>query len=67
MNLDLIFLYQKTTLTLLTLSGNTNYDYETLVHEIGHALGLKHPFEADRNNSSILNEYEDQTIHGYVV
>ena len=24
-----------------------NYDYFTLVHEIGHALGLKHPFEKE--------------------
>ena len=42
-------------------SGLTNYDYESLIHEIGHALGLKHPFEADRTNTTVLNEYEDQT------
>ncbi len=42
-------------------NGLTNYDYEVLLHEIGHALGLKHPFEADSVNTTILNDYEDQT------
>ena len=42
-------------------NGLTNYAYEVLLHEIGHALGLKHPFEGDRGNFSTLNTLEDRT------
>ena len=31
------------------------YDYMTFIHEIGHALGLKHPFSASSANTTILD------------
>ncbi|MCE6980550.1 matrixin family metalloprotease, partial [Pseudomonas frederiksbergensis] len=31
------------------------YDYLTFVHEIGHALGLKHPFSASSTNATVLD------------
>jgi serralysin len=31
------------------------YDFMTFVHEIGHALGLKHPFETSQSNSTLIS------------
>jgi len=45
----------------ITANGFTNYDYEVLLHEIGHALGLKHTFAADEKNEATLNYAEDTT------
>ena len=56
-----IFISKDYAKPLILPSRYTNYDYETLLHEIGHALGLKHPFEGHLNNLSVLNAYEDQT------
>ena len=39
-----IFISKDYAKPLILPSRYTNYDYETLLHEIGHALGLKHPF-----------------------
>ncbi|MBF0125511.1 MAG: hypothetical protein HQL60_09255, partial [Magnetococcales bacterium] len=33
--------------------------YLTLIHEIGHAIGLKHPFEAATDNTTILPTVDD--------
>ena len=43
----------------------TNLDYEVILHEIYHALGLKHPFEADGDNTNVLGSRED--ISSYTV
>ena len=42
-------------------NGLTNYDYEVLIHEIGHSLGLKHPFDKHLSNDVVLDIQEDQT------
>jgi serralysin len=35
--------------------------YQTLLHELGHALGLKHPFESAFGNATVLPATEDST------
>lgn len=35
--------------------------YETLLHELGHALGLKHPFETSGDNTATLSTAQNNT------
>lgn len=44
----------------LTVGGE---GYETLLHEIGHALGLKHPFETILENTQVLPNSKDNTAN----
>lgn len=39
--------------------ARTNFDYELVIHELGHALGFKHPFEEDGAETTVLSETED--------
>ncbi|MBC8996523.1 calcium-binding protein [Pseudomonas sp. N40(2020)] len=39
--------------------GKGSYDYLTFVHEIGHALGLKHPFDTSATNKTLLDSTLD--------
>lgn len=49
------------------------YGYFTFLHEIGHALGLKHPHDTDRNGSGVVansdidtNRYSVMSYRSYV-
>ena len=41
----------------------TNFDYEIMLHEIYHAIGLKHPFHAHEQNSNVLASREDSNTY----
>ncbi len=52
LNIDLFYSF---------LPEEGNYDFLVLMHEIGHALGLKHPFESSGDFPAIAAEYDSYT------
>lgn len=43
-----------------TLNGSkTNFDYELLIHEIGHTIGLRHPFLQNTGDGTLLSPLEE--------
>ena len=43
--------------------GTGTWNYLTLLHEIGHALGLRHPHEADGSNTIIMPSNLDSVLY----
>lgn len=46
----------------------SSFTFRTILHEIGHALGLKHPFEAEPDNPALMADEwntDDWTIMSY--
>ncbi len=41
------------------IGNNYNFDYELLVHELGHAIGLTHPFIENSGDGSLMPSSEE--------
>lgn len=54
---DVWFNRESSSYTLPWTAGT--FEFETAIHEIGHALGLKHPFSASPYNPGVLPTYLD--------
>lgn len=54
---DIWFNTNGTSFTELWSQGS--YEYMTVVHEIGHAIGLKHPFESTDYNAAVVEPILD--------
>jgi serralysin len=63
-----IFIYEGNTSWFASVNMNPGGSgFATIMHEIGHALGLKHPFDDGGNNRPTHNEYDSgyDTIMSY--
>ena len=40
-----------------------SYSFLTLLHELGHAIGLKHPFEAETTNPAVIDTQFDSKLY----
>ena len=43
--------------------AHSDYDFNTILHEVGHALGLKHPFETTFYNSQLVPAQFDSLMY----
>ncbi|WNZ00165.1 DUF4214 domain-containing protein [Sulfurospirillum sp. 'SP'] len=62
-----IFLGNELSLTATDTNNNitqSEYGYLTIIHELGHALGLKHPFEGETTLSTLQDNHAN-TIMSY--
>jgi methionine-rich copper-binding protein CopC len=41
--------------SLLSTWSAGSYEYQTVIHELGHAIGLKHPFDASPTNTTLID------------
>lgn len=40
-----------------------SYTFQTLIHELGHSLGLKHPFDSETQNTTVIDPAYDSQVY----
>lgn len=58
-------IYRNSVDTDRNLTSKGTYDYQTFIHEIGHALGLKHPHDGDIVDNNMLQEYSVMSYRSF--